>query len=123
MYVKAFIVKVNKCPKPFFLEQHINTVNTVTLQSYLRLVPNDKKNSDTIDTLCSSQQLVKRPERSITSSFVSILHHKSTEWKIYGNFQTPYIKSVKIPIRFPFPKGGTVYEVSNPWIGDKQYPS
>ena len=30
MYVKASIVKVNKCPKPFFLEQHINIANTVT---------------------------------------------------------------------------------------------
>ena len=33
MYVKAFIVNVNKCLKPFFLEQHINIVNIVTLQS------------------------------------------------------------------------------------------
>ena len=35
MYVKAFKVNVNKCLKPFFLEQHINIVNTVTLQSFL----------------------------------------------------------------------------------------
>ena len=34
MYVKAFIVNVNKCLKPFFLEQHINIVNRVTLQSF-----------------------------------------------------------------------------------------
>ena len=27
MYVKAFIVNVNKRPKPFFLEQHISIVN------------------------------------------------------------------------------------------------
>ena len=33
MYVKTFKVYVNKCLKPFFLEQHINIVNTVTLQS------------------------------------------------------------------------------------------
>ena len=33
VYVKAFLVNVNKCLKPFFLEQHINIVNTVTLQS------------------------------------------------------------------------------------------
>ena len=33
MYVKAFIVNVNKRLKPFFLEQHIKTVNTVTFQS------------------------------------------------------------------------------------------
>ena len=32
VYVKAFIV--NKCPKPFFLEQHINIVNIVPLQSF-----------------------------------------------------------------------------------------
>ena len=31
MYVKAFIVNVNKCPKTFFfLVQHINIVNRVT---------------------------------------------------------------------------------------------
>ena len=29
MCVKAFIVNLNKCLKPFFLEQHINIVNTV----------------------------------------------------------------------------------------------
>ena len=34
MYVKAFIVNVNKRLKPFFLEQHINIVNRVTLQSF-----------------------------------------------------------------------------------------
>ena len=34
MYVKAFIVIVNKRLKPFFLEQHINIVNRVTLQSF-----------------------------------------------------------------------------------------
>ena len=34
MYVKAFIVNVNKCLKPFFLEQHINIVNIVTLQAF-----------------------------------------------------------------------------------------
>ena len=34
MYVKAFIVHVNKCLKLFFLEQHINIVNRVTLQSF-----------------------------------------------------------------------------------------
>ena len=33
VYVKAFIVNLNKCLKPFFLEQHINIVNRVTLQS------------------------------------------------------------------------------------------
>ena len=33
VYVKAFIVNVNKRLKPFFLEQHINIVNRVTLQS------------------------------------------------------------------------------------------
>ena len=33
MYVKAFIVHVKKRLKPFFLEQHINIVNRVTLQS------------------------------------------------------------------------------------------
>ena len=27
MYVKAFIINVNRCPKPFFLEQHIDIVN------------------------------------------------------------------------------------------------
>ena len=35
MYVKAFIVHVNKRLKPFFLEQHINIVNRVTLLVYL----------------------------------------------------------------------------------------
>ena len=34
VYVKAFIVNVNKCLKPLFLEQHINIVNRVTLQSF-----------------------------------------------------------------------------------------
>ena len=34
MYVKGFIVNVNKCLKPFYLDQHINSVNTVTLQSF-----------------------------------------------------------------------------------------
>ena len=34
MYVKNFIVNVNKRLKPFFLEQHINIVNRVTLQSF-----------------------------------------------------------------------------------------
>ena len=34
MYVKVFIVNVNKLLKPFFLEQHINIVNRVTLQSF-----------------------------------------------------------------------------------------
>ena len=34
VHVKAFIVDVNKCLKPFFLEQHINIVNRVTLQSF-----------------------------------------------------------------------------------------
>ena len=34
MYVKAFIVNVTKCLKPFFLEQHINIVNKVTLQRF-----------------------------------------------------------------------------------------
>ena len=34
MFVKAFIVNVNKRLKPFFLEQHINSVNNVTLQSF-----------------------------------------------------------------------------------------
>ena len=34
MYVKAFIVNINKRLKPFFLEQRINIVNRVTLQSF-----------------------------------------------------------------------------------------
>ena len=34
LYVKAIIVNVNKWLKPFFLWQHINIVNTVTLQSF-----------------------------------------------------------------------------------------
>ena len=34
MYVKAFITNVSKCLNPFFLEQHINIVNRVTLQSF-----------------------------------------------------------------------------------------
>ena len=34
MYVKAFIINVNKCLEPFFLEQHINIVNRVTLQCF-----------------------------------------------------------------------------------------
>ena len=34
MYIKVFIVNVNKCLKPFILEQHINIVNRVTLQSF-----------------------------------------------------------------------------------------
>ena len=34
MYVKAFIVNVNKCPKTFFLVQHINIVNRVKLKSF-----------------------------------------------------------------------------------------
>ena len=31
VYVKAFIINVNKCLKPFFLEQHIDIVNRVKL--------------------------------------------------------------------------------------------
>ena len=34
VYVKAFIVNVNKCLGPFFLEQHINIVNRVMLQRF-----------------------------------------------------------------------------------------
>ena len=34
VHVKDFIVNVNKCLKPFFLEQHINIVNRATLQSF-----------------------------------------------------------------------------------------
>ena len=34
VHVKAFIVNVNKCLKPFFPEQHINIVNRVPLQSF-----------------------------------------------------------------------------------------
>ena len=34
MYDKAFIMNVNKCPQPFFLGQHIDIVNRVTLQSF-----------------------------------------------------------------------------------------
>ena len=34
MYVKSVIVNVNKCLNPFFLDQHINSVNTVTLQRF-----------------------------------------------------------------------------------------
>ena len=34
VYVKAFIVNVDKPLKPFFLEQQINIVNRVTLQSF-----------------------------------------------------------------------------------------
>ena len=34
VYVKAFIVNGNKCLIPFFLEQHIDIVNTVKLQSF-----------------------------------------------------------------------------------------
>ena len=34
VYVKAFIVNVNKRLKPFFLEQHINIENRVTLQCF-----------------------------------------------------------------------------------------
>ena len=33
VYDKAFIINVNKCPKPFFLEHHIDIVNRGTLQS------------------------------------------------------------------------------------------
>ena len=35
MFVKCFTVNVNKCLKPIFIEQNINIVNTVTLQSLL----------------------------------------------------------------------------------------
>ena len=34
VHVKAFIVNVNKCLRLFFLEQHINIVNRVTVQSF-----------------------------------------------------------------------------------------
>ena len=34
VYVKVFMVNVSKRLKPFFLEQHINIVNRVTLQSF-----------------------------------------------------------------------------------------
>ena len=32
VHVKAFIVNVNKCLKPFFLEHHINIVNRTPYQ-------------------------------------------------------------------------------------------
>ena len=35
MFVKCFTVNVNKCLKPIFIEQNINIVNIVTLQSLL----------------------------------------------------------------------------------------
>ena len=38
VYVKDFIINVNKCLKPFFLEQHIDIVNRVTLQAFGRSV-------------------------------------------------------------------------------------
>ena len=41
VYVKAFIDNVNKCLKPFILEQHINIVNRVTLQSLLFICSNN----------------------------------------------------------------------------------
>ena len=34
VYDKAFIINVNKCPKLFFLAQHIDIVNSFTLQSF-----------------------------------------------------------------------------------------
>ena len=34
VYAKAFIMNVNKGLGPFFLEQHIDIVNRVTLQSF-----------------------------------------------------------------------------------------
>ena len=37
---KAFIINVNKCLKTFFLEQHINSVNTVTLQGFFLFICN-----------------------------------------------------------------------------------
>ena len=34
VHVKAFIVNVNKCLKPFFLEQHIDIVNRVSFKAF-----------------------------------------------------------------------------------------
>ena len=45
MYVKVFAVNVNKRLKPSFLEQHINSVNRVTLQSFW-FIFNMLKNKD-----------------------------------------------------------------------------
>ena len=41
MYVKYFIVNVNKCLKPFFQEQNMDIVNKVTLQTFFLSVPDD----------------------------------------------------------------------------------
>ena len=52
VHVKAFIVNVNKCLKLFCLEQHINIVNRVMLQSFwficscLSYTPKKKDNSN-----------------------------------------------------------------------------
>ena len=35
LYAKAFIVNVNSCMKPYFLQRHINILNRETLQSFL----------------------------------------------------------------------------------------
>ena len=49
MHVKAFIVNVNKHLKPFLLEQHVNIVNTVTLQSFWFIFRVQTKNYDDAD--------------------------------------------------------------------------
>ena len=46
MFVKAFIVSVNKCLKSFFLGQCIDSVNTVMLQSFLFYCTNEQRSLD-----------------------------------------------------------------------------
>ena len=59
MYVKAFIANVNKCLKPFFLEQHINSVNRVTLQSFWFICNLISSSTNTSGIVTAVEVLVK----------------------------------------------------------------
>ena len=65
VYVKTFIVNVSKCLKPFFLEQHINIANRVTLQSFwficscLSSTQRKDSNNDHLHTLSTKLIIVR----------------------------------------------------------------
>ena len=65
MYVKAFIVNVNKRMKPVFLEQHINIVNRVTLQSFWFIFSLRTLGHYIIDSKQVSERFNKHPSFSV----------------------------------------------------------
>ena len=86
MYVKVFIVNVNKRLKPFFLEQHINIVNRVTLQGfglsllYSRMIHNKQAKSINKDSPLNRS---KRHRKDLFVCLVFTSH--STCFQSYGD--------------------------------------